>query len=157
MSKYIYKYLNDDDFLSLSKKIKDVETFSSVEIILSIKEKRNFIERLTQSFSGNSIDKLALKEFNKHKLYNTRDKTGVLVFMIFRTKEIYILADEGVNKFFGQDKWNNIIIDMQKHFKNGDFYSGLSNCIIRIGETVRDKLPVKPDDINEISNKIIIT
>ena len=66
----IYHFINDDDFLHISNKIKEFELQTAGEISVSIKEKRKFSQR------NKSIKEIAEEEFFRLGIDKTRDKTG---------------------------------------------------------------------------------
>ena len=71
----IYHFINDDDFLHISNKIKEFESLTAGEISVSIKEKRKFSQR------NKSIREIAEEEFFRLGIDKTRDKTGILIFL----------------------------------------------------------------------------
>ncbi|PKL82816.1 MAG: hypothetical protein CVV24_08155 [Ignavibacteriae bacterium HGW-Ignavibacteriae-3] len=150
MDRLIYNYFSDDDFLRISGKIKEMEKNTSGEIRISIKEKKNFSER--------KIDMRALAEMEFHKLnmHNTRDKTGILLFLLLGEKKFYILADSGIDQKVGQSVWDNVRDEIQNHFQNGKFGDGLIWGIERVGEILSAHFPIKSDDTNELSNEIVL-
>lgn len=144
----IYKYFDDDDFLLISNKIKQTEKNTSGEIRVSIKEKRKFTDR------KKSIRELAEKEFVKMSMQNTRDKTGILIYILLTERQFYILADEGINSKVDQTVWDKIRDEMQIDFKEGKFTDGIINCIDKVRLILTEFFPIKVDDSNELSNKV---
>ena len=88
----IYHFVNDDELLRISNKIKEMEKTTAGEICVSIKEKRSLLEK------RKSVRELAEKEFFKLGVANTRDKTGILIFLLLANRSFYILADSGINE-----------------------------------------------------------
>jgi len=152
---YIYNYLDDDDLLNISSEIKKQEKFTSAEIVLSIKKRKPLLTSLFKINSG--IKAVAQKEFYRLGLNRTKDKTGILIFILFEERQFYVLADTAIDKVFNQDTWNSVINIIQSNFAKGEFASGLIDSVTLIGDILKVHFPIKPDDINEISNKIIIT
>lgn len=146
----IYNFLSDDELLRISNKIKEKELLTSGEICLSIKEKSGFFER------GKDIRSLAEKEFHRLGIRNTRDNTGILIFVNLSGRQFYILADKGINSRVEQKTWDSIRDIMAADFSGGRFAQGLITCIESVGQVLQNHFPVKPDDINELSNKVII-
>ncbi|GAB4149576.1 MAG: TPM domain-containing protein [Ignavibacteriales bacterium] len=144
----IYKYFDDDDFLVISNKIKDAEKKTSGEIRVSIKEKRKLIEY------NKPIRKLAEKEFVKMGMQNTRDKTGILLYILLSERQFYILADEGINSKVEQSTWDKIRDEIQFDFKDGKFTEGIVSCIDKVATILAEFFPIKIDDTNELSNKV---
>jgi len=86
--KLIYSYLNDDELLRISSKIRDMEKTTAGELVVSIKEKRKLFEK------SKSLQTLAEHEFINAGIAKTVGSTGVLIFLVLTSKEFYILADK---------------------------------------------------------------
>jgi len=150
MEKLIYHYFNDDDFLHISGKIKEMEKTTSGEIRVAIKEKRNFLQR------KKSLHQLAVEEFHKLKMNNTRDKTGILLYLLLHDKQFYILGDQGIHEKIGDATWDLVRDEIQGHFKDGNFSKGILWGIDRVGKILSEHFPNKEDDIDELSNEVVI-
>ncbi|MFC2092444.1 TPM domain-containing protein [Bacteroidota bacterium] len=147
---YIKKFLSKDDLGDIQNEISNVENKTSGEIRLCIKLKRGFHERKY------STREVALREFYKLGMDNTRDKTGVLIFVLFKEKKFEIVADEGINEKISEDTWTKLSSELSSAFSNGYFKNGLLNCITNIGDILVKEFPVKEDDINELPDEIVI-
>jgi len=146
--KLIYNFLSDDDLLRISQKITEAEKTTSGEIRVVIKDKKPLLKTFT------SAAELAREEFFKTGMDNTRDKTGILLFLILKERSFHILADSGINAKVSQAVWDGISAEMQRHFKNGDFSSGVQHGIEKVGEVLTAHFPIKSDDTNELSNRV---
>lgn len=152
---YIYNYLNDDDLLNISSEIKNQEKLTSAEIVLSIKKSKPFLDKfLSRSLR---IEESAKKEFYRLGMNRTKDNTGILIFVLFEERQFYVLADKAINEVFTQDTWVSVTETIRSNFGKGEFANGLIKAVALIGDTLKTHFPIKPDDVNEISNKIIIT
>lgn len=149
-SKLLYKYFTDDDFLRISNKIQEMEKITSGEIRVSFKESKPTLKKNT------SIRSLAEKEFAKLGMTVTRDKTGILIFVLLKERQFYILADSGINKKVEQTVWDSVRNNMQNEFKNGNYLSGVLASVEQVGKILSDHFPIKADDTNELSNKVVI-
>ncbi|MCL4548323.1 MAG: TPM domain-containing protein [Bacteroidetes bacterium] len=150
MDGLIYNYFSDDEFLRVSNKIKNAEKTTSGEIRVAIKEHRHFLDR------KKNIRQLAEKEFHKLNMHNTRDKTGILLFLLLRDRQFYILADQGIHEKVGNETWDKLRDEIQQKFQNGNFCDGIIWGVERVGKILTKHFPVKPDDTNELSNEIVI-
>jgi uncharacterized membrane protein len=150
MDKLIYQYFSDDDFLRISNKIKEAEKTTSGEIRIAVKEKKLFLDR------KKNIRQLAEKEFHKLNMHATRDKTGILLYLLLGERQFYILADSGIDKIVGQVTWDAVRDEIQLHFQNGKFCEGLIWGIERVGKILSEHFPIKTGDTNELSNKVVI-
>ena len=149
-NRLIYQFFTDDDFLRLSQKIQESEKITSGEIRIAVRERRPFLNRRKE------IRKLAEEEFHKLNMHDTHDKTGILLFLLLSERQFYILADEGINAKVEQKTWDSVRDEIQNEFINGNFGKGLIQGIERIGKILSKHFPIKPDDVNELSNKIVI-
>ena len=146
----LYHYFNDDDFLRISHKIKELEKITAGEIRVALKEKKSFLKRNKQ------IDELAKEEFLSLGMSDTRDRTGILIYVLLGERQFYILSDEGINKKVEQATWDNVRDDIQNEFRKGHYTEGLLKGIEDVGNILGEHFPVKPDDTNELSNKVVI-
>ncbi len=146
----IYHFFSDDDFLRISSKIKDAEKTTSGEIRVSIREKKQFMHR------KKDIRRLAEEEFYKLNMHNTRDKTGILLYLLLYNRQFYILADEGINSKVSQETWDKVRDNIQTKFKDGHYTKGILSGIEQVGKILSAHFPIKPDDTNELSNEIVI-
>ena len=146
----LYHYFNDDDFLRVSHKIKELEKITAGEIRIALKENKSFLKRNKQ------IDELAKEEFLSLGMSDTRDRTGILIYVLLGERQFYILADEGINKKVEQATWDNVRDDIQNEFRKGHYTEGLLKGIEDVGNILGKHFPVKPDDTNELSNKVVM-
>lgn len=144
----IYHFVNDDELLRISNKIKEMEKTTAGEICVSIKEKRSLLEKRM------SVRQLAEKEFFKLGVANTRDKTGILIFLLLADRSFYILADSGINEKVSLGTWDKIKDEIQKNFSHGEFCKGIIYGLEEVGKILSKHFPIKPDDTNELSNRV---
>ncbi len=146
----LYHFFDDDDFLDISNKIKEMEKITSGEIRVAIKEDAAFLKKKKE------IKTLAEEEFYKLKMNSTRDKTGILIYILLSKRKFYILADSGINEKVNQDVWNKIRDEMQVEFQQGNYLEGIVTTIEKVGNLLSQYFPIKHDDTNELSNKVIV-
>ncbi|MDP2302519.1 MAG: TPM domain-containing protein [Ignavibacteria bacterium] len=145
-----YQILNDDELLRISKKIKEKKKITSGEIVVSIKE------RSSLSFKKKTVRELAELEYNRIGINKTRDNTGILLYFLLERREFYILADSAINEKVSDDLWDSVKGRMETFFKNGEFCKGIISAVDEVGDILAKHFPIKPDDTNEISNKVIV-
>lgn len=150
MDYLVYDFLDDDELLRISRAIKAMELHTSGEIVVSIKEKRGLLQR------GKTIRQLAEGEFKRLRMGNTRDKTGILLFLVLQSREFIVLADSGIHEKVGDSAWETIRDMLKDNFKKGLFSEGIINAVTRMGNLLAGHFPIKPDDTNELSNKVIV-
>jgi len=148
--KFIYKYLSEEELKSISDKIGEIEKTTSGELVITIKEKRGWLEKTK------SIRTLAEKEFAEAKIGNTKGSTGILIFMIFNAKEFCILADKKINELIQQSAWDEIAEGISSSFKQKKYFNGILNGVEQAGKILSAHFPIQPGDVNELSNEVRI-
>ncbi|HJY63360.1 MAG TPA: TPM domain-containing protein [Ignavibacteria bacterium] len=149
---WIYKYFPEDGLKEIQSAVDAVEKKSTGEIVLSFRNKRSLREKLYQPHE------LAMKDFDDKKVWNTKERTGILVFIIFGEKYYEIIADEGIFKRIPDETWNKLEKKLKTEFRAGKFTSGVLHLIEKMGEVLEKEFPVKPGDENpdELKNEIEI-
>jgi len=148
--KFIYKYISEDEFKSISAKIGEIEKTTSGELVITIKEKRGWLEK------HKSVRALAEKEFIKAGIAKTKGATGILIFILFNAREFCILADKSIDEKVEQSVWDEIADNMTLHFKNKNFCKGILNGIEQAGKILSTYFPILPGDVNELTNEVRI-
>jgi uncharacterized membrane protein len=149
MSKnFIYKYISKDELKSISAKIGEIEKTTSGELVITIKEKRSWLEKTK------SVRALAEKEFVTARIAKTKGSTGILFFVIFNAKEFCILADKSINDKVEQKVWDEIANNMSLHFKQKNYCKGILDGIEQAGKILATHFPIQPGDVNELSNEV---
>lgn len=143
----IYHFFSDDDFLRISESIKENEKTTAGEIRVAIKDDIPF-------FGKADVQKLAEEEFFRLEMDKTRDKTGILIYVNLLLRKFDILADSGIDEKVEQSTWDEIRDEIQREFKLGYYTEGLIYGINEVGKILSEHFPIKPDDVNELTNKV---
>lgn len=102
------------------------------------------------------VNERALQAFYEKGLYKTRDNTGVLFFLSLFEHKVWVLADEGIYSKISQEKLQEYALDIATSVKKGTAAEVLCREIRNVGEILTRHFPIKADDTNELSNKVII-
>lgn len=102
-----------------------------------------------------AVKEKAIKEFYKHKLYKTRDETGVLFLISIFEKKVYILADRGIYEKITQETLDKYARDVASGIKEKRTADALVATIKSLGAVLEENFPIKPDDKNELPNAVI--
>ncbi|MGA7721006.1 MAG: TPM domain-containing protein [Ignavibacteriaceae bacterium] len=146
----LYHFINDDELLRISHKIKEIEKKTTGKICVTIREHRHFLSK------KKSVEELAQAEFMRLGIGNTQDKTGILIFILLEGRQFYILTGSGIKEKAHQNTWNEIKEQMQNMFINGEFGKGIIHGIDMIGNVLTLHFPSNPDDNYTISDKVQI-
>ena len=146
----ISEFLSEKDLEDISLTIRDIEKKTSGEIRVCLKRKRGYLEK---EFSPREI---ALKEFTGLNMHQTKDRTGVLFFVLFDENKFEIIADEGINSKISEDVWSLISEDIRKHFRDKKYCEGIKKILMKIGEYLISEFPANKENINELPDDVII-
>jgi len=147
---YIKKYISADELDAIKNHIAEIEKFTSGEIRLCFQMRRAWIDRKL------TTRELAMKEFFKLGMEKTKDKTGVLLFILFKDKKFEVVADEGINNKISPEKWNVITNFLINEFKSGHYKDGIVKALDEVKEVLMKEFPRNSDDVDELSNDIVI-
>lgn len=124
--------------------IKAAETQTSGEIQVHIES----------TCKGAVLDRAA-KVFETLKMYQTKDRNGVLVYLAIEDHKFAILGDAGINSVVPADFWESTKDLMANHFRQGKFTEGLIEGIHHAGDQLKTHFPYDhQDDQNELSNEV---
>jgi putative membrane protein len=98
----------------------------------------------------------ALTAFYDKGLYKTRDESGVLFFISLFEHKVWVLADKGIYEKIQQETLQAYAHNIAAGIKDGQAADMLCQAIADVGELLARHFPVKADDIDELSNEVII-
>lgn len=96
----------------------------------------------------------AFSEFMQNGVGNTRERSGVLVFISEAEHRAIILADQGINARVASSEWQADIDTLLQAIRKREAAKGLLAVIHRIGDILAESFPAQPDDQNELSNAV---
>jgi len=147
---WIYKYFSEDDLVSIKNEIGKVENNTSGEIVLSFRKKRGLIDKLYQPHE------LAMKDFGKLNVWNTRHRTGILIFMIFDEKYYDIIADEGIYTKIPDNTWNKLEEKLKTEFRSGNYTAGMLHLVKQMGKILKKEFPAEAENENELPDNVMV-
>ncbi len=148
MKNLVKKLFTKEDLEVITSAINEVEKSTSGEVRVSIRQKRKWKERKL------SIEDIAKAEFQLLGMTKTKERTGVLIFILLEDKKFYIYADEGINAKVEMETWQTIANNMSQHFSQKHFCDGVIYGIKAVGEKLYIHFPRRPDDENELPNEV---
>jgi uncharacterized membrane protein len=92
--------------------------------------------------------------FFKLEMHKTRQRNGVLFFIVPEKRQFAVLGDQGIDAAVPENFWDDIRDQMREHFKKEAFAEGLCVGIQRVGEKLKAFFPVESDNPNELSDEL---
>ncbi len=138
-----------EDFLTAQQELEIVEairiaeenTSGEIRVHLEEKSKKPPFER-------------AKEVFNSLKMYETKSRNGVLIYLNVSQKQFAIIGDEGIDAVVPDDFWESTKTVILDYFKQNQYDKGLIAGIEKAGEQLKQYFPYQSDDVNELSNEI---
>ena len=96
----------------------------------------------------------AVEVFHRLGMDQTKDRNGILFFVVPEKKEFCIYGDTGINNKVPDGYWAETTEYVQNRFRSGDFAGGICDGILQVGEKLKIKFPYNKDDVNELPNEI---
>ncbi|MBX2888695.1 MAG: TPM domain-containing protein [Ferruginibacter sp.] len=94
--------------------------------------------------------------FYRLKMEETEHRNAVLVYIAYKHKEVALFGDEGINNLVGEEYWKSKIRMMLNYFKGKSLAAGIEQCVVEIGNTLKEKFPYNPsEDKNELPDEIV--
>ena len=148
----IFSFLKRREFFSANDKeqivqaIRIAERETSGEIRIYVESKNAYVD---------AIDRAA-EIFFKLKMQETDHRNAVLFYIAMDHHELALFADEGIYQKVGADYWNNAVKNMLSQFSKDNISNGIEQCILQVGQTLKEKFPYIPtEDKNELPDEIV--
>ncbi len=100
-----------------------------------------------------AVHRRALQAFLDEEVFDTRDRTGILLFVSLFERRIEVLGDSGINAKVSEDEWGDVVYLIRDGLTSGSVAAGLIAGIERCGDLLMEKgVAIKDDDTNELSD-----
>ena len=138
-------FLSQLDHERIVGAIKEAEAKSTGEI-------RVFIQR--GELEGDPVI-AAQKKFHELRMDATRERNGILIFVLPRAQKFAVVGDEGMHQKCGPEFWQRLVESMREHFKREEFTDALVEAIESAGQLLARHFPRQDSDRNELSDQVV--
>jgi putative membrane protein len=114
--------------------------------------KRPFISRAEMT---EEVEEAALTAFYRHRLAQTRDRTGILLYVSAFERQVVVLADTGINEKVDQETWQQVVNIVLRGIRDGRPGDALCEAVTRCGELIAARFPLRAGDTDELRNLIV--
>lgn len=110
---------------------------------------------VTQRHMDHATRQRAENAFLEQEVFNTRHRTGIMIFISFFEHEVIIMGDQGISKVVEQKVWDRLVQDLTAQIRKGKTVEGLETTIKRCGEILLEKgFKKTADDVNELRDDV---
>lgn len=138
-------FISDADKTVLVKEIEAAELRTSGEIRVHIES----------NCTSDPVAR-AVNVFNTLKMYRTKDRNAVLIYIAYNSRKLAIIGDSGINSVVPEGFWDDVKEVLVKHFASSQIVEGMKQAISMTGTKLKEYFPYQTDDTNEQSNEISI-
>ena len=114
---------------------------------------RSFVPR---ALMQHRVDQAAKQAFSAFHLSQTRDATGIMIYVSLFERMAVVLADRAINEKHDKQTWDGVRDLLLAGLGSGDGASGYEQAVNECGRILAQDFPVKPDDTNELPNNLRI-
>lgn len=138
-------YLSSSDLEAIASCVHEAESRTAGEIRVHINEKLLPLQ---------TPRKQAMRVFHQLAMDQTKDRTGVLLYVTIQERRFEIVADRGVDSLVKQATWENIARSIRERIQEKGLAAGICSGVDQIGEILASHLPRKEDDVDELANQV---
>jgi uncharacterized membrane protein len=96
----------------------------------------------------------AQRRFEKLGMTKTKERNGVLIYVVPRVRKFAIIGDAAIHQKCGDGFWEEVATEMTGHFRNGQFTNAIVHGIRRAGALMAQHFPRRSGDTNQLSDEI---
>ena len=101
------------------------------------------------------VSSRAAVAFIDEEVFNTRDRTGILIFVSITEHRVLVMGDSGINAKVGDHAWEDITQTIVRGIREGKAADGLIKAVEECGHLLeRHGVAIRPDDRNELPDDI---
>jgi uncharacterized membrane protein len=106
-------------------------------------------------FFWGGVRRAAERAFARLGMARTKDRNGILFFIVPARKKFAVLGDRGIHDKVGQEFWESLAGLMSARFRKGEFTEGLVEAIAEAGRQLAAHFPYDPAvDVNELADDV---
>jgi putative membrane protein len=115
--------------------------------------------RLTRYLVPGAVRSEAVKArarqlFIEQGLTETRQRSGVLLYLSEEERAVELLADRGIHERVGSEEWQRTVDSVVNCIRGGRAAQGILGAVDAIGASLASHFPPAPDDVNELSDAV---
>jgi uncharacterized membrane protein len=106
------------------------------------------------AFFWGDVQKAAARAFERMGMTATRQRNGVLFFLVPARRRFAVLGDEGIHARMGPEFWEHVTGAVAEYFVKGDFTGGLVHGIETVGRELATHFPPDPEHPHELTDEV---
>jgi putative membrane protein len=121
-----------------------------------------YVPAIKRQFAGEAVmerrvSTRAAVAFIDEEVFNTRDRTGILIFVSMTEHKVLVMGDSGINARVGENAWEEVAQKIVRGIREGRAAEGLIEAVEQCGHLLEQRgVAIRPDDRNELPDHLRI-
>ncbi len=111
---------------------------------------------LNQLWHGVTARQRALEIFSSLRVWDTEENNGVLIYVLLADRKVEIVADRGIHRHAGDERWRAICREIELHYRKGDFSAGSVAGVQKISAELAFYYPSHGEHANELPDRPLV-
>jgi uncharacterized membrane protein len=137
MKNLIKQTFTQEDLTAISAEIEKSSKTSMAEIRVSIRQNRSRGEKKL------SVEEVARREYQKLGMNKNKEQQGVLILLMLKDREFFVLADDVTHRRTGDGLWTKAAGELSSQLSRKNFKQGIIQCVQVIGQGLSQSFPRK--------------
>jgi uncharacterized membrane protein len=110
----------------------------------------------SQLWAGVTSRQRAIDVFSSLRVWDTEENNGVMIYVLLADRKVEIIADRGIHRKVGDERWRAICKEIELRYRRGDFLGGSVTGIEKISAELAHGFPARGDEKNEQADTPVI-
>lgn len=102
-----------------------------------------------QLWAGTTSRQRAIDVFSMLRVWDTEENNGVLLYVLLADRKVEIVADRGIHRQVGDERWRAICREIELRYRRGDFLEGSLTGVEKISAELAHYFPPNGNARNE--------
>lgn len=111
---------------------------------------------LLQILRGETSRTRARALFAEHRIWDTEENTGVLIYVLLADHKVEIVTDRAVGRALTAEAWQAVCRTMTERFRQGDYHHGATSALEQLNALLHERFPDDGSRQNQLADHPVI-
>ncbi len=145
--RWVRRAFAEEDLAAMTEAIAAAERQTSAEIRVHLED------RLPRGAADDALAR-AREVFTRLGMQQTAQRNGVLIYLALADHHLAIVGDEGIHGRVGDGYWQRVRDLMVERLHAGRARDAVVDAVAEVGRVLTTHFPRRPDDVNELSDRV---
>jgi len=107
-------------------------------------------------YADQSARERAIDLFALLRIWDTDDRSGVLIYLLLADHSVEIVADRGVHAITGPLAWEEICRNMETAFRDNQYQQGVIDGVRAVNRLLTKHFPSRGAGRNQLPDKVVV-